>query len=216
MDIELFRDRLDAGSRLSKRIHEFRDRDTLVLAIPKGGVPVGCEVAKHLNSRLDIILPRRIPIPWNPETSMGAMTTDGIMVLNNDLIRGLDISEGEIEQAADNVRIEIERQTHEYRGDHEPADMRNKTIIIVDDGLASGYTMLAAVESVRTHNPSEIVVAVPVASKAAIKLIRPKTDHLIVLIQGESLPFAVSDYYGIWHNLTDANITNCLNDLAGT
>lgn len=214
MEIELFRDRLDAGRRLAKHLRQFKDKDAIVLAIPKGGVPVGCEVAKLLNSKFDIIFPRKIPIPWNPETGMGAMTTDGIMVLNNDLIRGLDISNDEIDQAAAEVRTEIERQTSEYRGDHAPIDMQDRVVILVDDGLASGYTMLAAVESVRLHRPSQLVVAVPVASKAAIRLIKPKVDHLIVLIESDSLPFAVADYYGIWHNLTDENITRCLSELA--
>ena len=210
MEIELFRDRIDAGSKLAQQLSEYKDQNAVVLSIPKGGVPVGYEVARHIHAEFDIILPRKIPIPWNPEAGLGAMSADGTIVLNEALVRGLGMSADEIEEAASGVRKEIERQTRAYRKDRLTPDIAGKTVILVDDGLASGYTMLAAIESVRKYNPKSIITAVPVASKSAVKLIRPRVDKLVVLITGESLPFAVAGYYLIWQDLTDENVTTYL------
>ncbi len=210
METELFRDRIDAGAKLAKHLKEFKGSDTFVLAIPKSGVPIGCEVARILNSQFDVIVTRRIPIPWNPETSMGAISTNGAKVLNDALIRGLDISSEEIDEAAAQVQKEIDRQFNEYRTDKAIPDLLNRTVIIIDDGLVSGYTMLAAIESVKLHKPKSIITAVPVATKSAVKLISPKVDSLIVLIHGENLPFKVKDYYAIWNDLTDDNVISCL------
>lgn len=210
METELFRDRTDAGNKLAQQLIEYKDRDAFVLAIPRGGVPVGYEVASQLHAEFDVILPRKIPIPWNPEAGLGAMIADGTIVLNEALVRGLDMSSEEIEQAASEVRKEIDRQAQTFRGDRRAPDVEEKTVVIVDDGLASGYTMLAAVESVRRCNPKRIVVAVPVASKAAVKLITPRVDSLVALIVGESLPFAVAGYYMIWHDLTNENVMSYL------
>lgn len=210
METELFRDRIDAGYKLAQQLSEYKNQDTVVLAIPKGGVPVGYEVARHIQAEFDIILPRKIPIPWNPEAGLGAMSADGTIVLNEALVRGLGMSPEEVEEAASEVRKEIERQTREYRKDKPAPNITGKTVILVDDGLASGYTMLAAIESVRKYKPSLIVTAVPVASKSAVKLIKPRVDKLVVLITGESLPFAVAGYYMIWQDLTDENVMNYL------
>lgn len=210
MEIELFRDRIDAGDKLAQKLIEYKDQNAVVLAIPRGGVPVGYEVAGHIHAEFDIILPRKIPIPWNPVAGLGAMSADGTIVLNEALVRGLGMSPEEVEEAASDVKKEIERQTKEYRKDKPAPDVTGKTVILVDDGLASGYTMLAAIESVRKCDPKYIITAVPVASKTAIKLITPKTDKLVALITGESFPFTVTGYYMIWQNLTDENVMKYL------
>ncbi|MHB1456514.1 MAG: phosphoribosyltransferase [Armatimonadota bacterium] len=210
METELFRDRTDAGYKLAQQLLDYKDQNTVVLAIPRGGIPVGYEVAKDIDAEFDIILPRKIPIPWNPEAGLGAMSADGTMVLNEALVRGLGMSDDEIKEAASGVKKEIERQTREYRKDRPTPDLAGKTVILVDDGLASGYTMLAAIESARKYNPKSIITAVPVASKSAVKLIKPRVDKLLVLITGDSLPFAVAGYYLIWQNLTDENVINYL------
>jgi putative phosphoribosyl transferase len=210
MGFELFRDRTDAGRRLAEHLTEYEGRDAVVLAIPRGGVPVGFEVAKRLGAHFDVIVPRKIPIPWNTEAGMGAITADGTMVLNEGMIRSLGLSKEEIEQAADEVRQEVIRRTTVYRAGAPPTDVTGKPVILVDDGLASGYTMLAAVESVKKDAPSSIVVAVPVASNGAARLVSPQVKELIALIVSERLPFAVADFYLEWRDLADGEVLGYL------
>ena len=210
MDPELFRDRTDAGRQLAERLLEYKDRGALVLAIPRGGVPVGFEVAKRLNAQFDVIVPRKIPIPWNPEAGFGAITADGTIVLNERMVRSLGLSEEEIEEAAEEVRQEIMRRTRQYRGDMPPPEVRGKHVIVVDDGLASGYTMLAAIESLRKGEPSSVIVAVPTASRGAARLVDPKVDMLVALNVSERLPFAVADAYLAWRDLTDDEVLSYL------
>ena len=210
MNAELFRDRADAGRRLAERLLEYEGRGAVVLSIPRGGVPVGFEVAKRLNARFDVIIPRKIPIPWNPEAGFGAITADGTMVLNEKMVQSLDLSAEEIERAAEEVREEIVRRTKEYRGDRPMPEVRAKSVILVDDGLASGYTMLAATESVRKHQPSDVTVAVPAASSGAARLVGSKADRLVALIISDRLPFAVADFYVEWRDLTDEEVLDYL------
>ena len=206
MGFELFRDRRDAGRRLAERLLDYEGRDAVALAIPRGGVPVGVEVAKRLGAQLDVIVPRKIPIPWNPEAGMGAITADGTTVLNESMVRSLGLSKEEIEHAADEVRQEVIRRTETYRAGRAEPEIAGKPVILVDDGLASGYTMLAAIEFLRKQSPSSVVVAVPVASQGAARLIGPKVDELVALIVSERLPFAVADFYLEWRDLTDDEV----------
>jgi putative phosphoribosyl transferase len=212
MDAELFRSRADAGKRLAERLLDYEGQDAVVLAIPRGGVPVGAEVARRLNARLDVIIPRKIPIPWNPEAGFGAITADGTIVLNQRMVKNLGLSKDEIQRAADEVREEVERRTREYRDDRPPTDVKGKTVILVDDGLASGYTMLAAIESVRKHNPAKVTVAVPVASSAAARLVSARVDGMVALVTSERLPFAVAEFYGEWRDLTDEEVVKAISD----
>ena len=212
MDAEFFRNRTDAGRRLAERLLDYEGQDIMVLAIPRGGVPVGAEVAGRLNAQLDVIIPRKIPIPWNPEAGLGAMAPDGTMVLNHRMVRELRLTKIEIQYLADKVREEINRRTREYRGDRPPPDIRGKTVILADDGLASGYTMLAAIESVRKHKPARVIVALPVASSGAARLVGPHADKLIALITSERLPFAVAEFYHEWRDLTDEEVKATISD----
>lgn len=210
MSVELFRDRADAGRQLAERLLEYEDRGAVVLAIPRGGVPVGFQVAKRLNAQFDVIVPRKIPIPWNPEAGFGAITADGTIVLNKAMVQSLDLGEEEIEQAAEEVRREIIRRTKQYRGDRPLPDVKGRPVILVDDGLASGYTMLAAIESLRKDAPSAVVVAVPAASSGAAGLVAPQVDKLVALIVSHRLPFAVADFYVEWRDLSDEEVIGCL------
>lgn len=215
MEIEIFKDRTDAGYRLAERLKEYVNKNAVVLAIPRGGVPVGSEIARQLKAQFDVIIPRKIPIPWNPEAGFGAMTADGTMVLNESMVRSLDLREEEIEQAAEEVRQEIARRTEKYRGDRPAPDIEGKPVIIVDDGLASGYTMLAAIESVRKLKPSVVIIAVPVASGGAVRLVSPKADKTIAIIISQRLPFAVANYYRVWRDVTDDEVIEYLNEGVG-
>jgi len=210
MDIDIFQDRIDAGKQLAKHLLAYVDKAAVVLAIPRGGVPVGFEVASRLKAEFDVIIPRKLPIPWNPEAGFGAITADGTMVLNDPMVNSLGLTDEEIEQVAEEVRQEVIRRTQEYRGDRPPPNVEGRPVILVDDGLASGYTMLAAIESVKKWSPSIIVVAVPVAPKGAARLVKHSADKLIVLITSEHLPFAVANYYIKWRDLSDEEVISYL------
>ncbi|MCK4490985.1 MAG: hypothetical protein KAU03_00070, partial [Candidatus Altiarchaeales archaeon] len=149
----MFKDRLHAGRELAKKLREYRGRDVIVLAIPRGGVPVAYSIALELDAVLDVIVPRKIPIPWNPEAGFGAVTVDGEIVLNKDLVDRIGLEDDEIKELAGPVIEEIKRRIRIYRGDKKFLDLGGETVIIVDDGLASGYTMLSAIKSVRRRNP---------------------------------------------------------------
>ncbi|MHB0912023.1 MAG: phosphoribosyltransferase [Armatimonadota bacterium] len=210
MQTELFRDRRDAGRRLALRLAEYKERQPVVLAVPRGGVPVGYEVARALDAPFDVIVPRKLPIPWNPEAGFGAVTADGTTVLNEPMVRSLGLSGEEIHEVATEVRAEVLRRTREYRDAKPEPAVGGKTVILVDDGLASGYTMLAAVESVRKHSPSTMVVAVPVAAIGAYRLVAEVVDRLVALIVSERIPFAVASFYAVWRDLTDEEVRSYL------
>lgn len=214
MAFEMFRDREDAGSRLAERLTEYEGKDAVVLAIPRGGVPVGYEIARRIGADFDVIIPRKIPIPWNPEAGMGAITADGTMVLNESMVKSLRLRTEEIQRWAEEVRQEVLRRESIYRpsGVERPS-VKGRPVILVDDGLASGYTMLAAVGSVEKDEPSAVVIAVPVASSGAVRLIGQKVDRLVALVVSERLPFAVADYYMQWRDLTDQEVLNYLNEM---
>lgn len=152
-----YRNRVDAGKRLAADLDHYRDRDVVVFAIPRGGIPVAIEVAKALECNLDIVVPRKIPIPYNTEGGYGAVTEDGVLVLNNDLVSRLNLTIQQVEYHAEEVRYEILRRTSIYRANLKPLPIEGKTAIIVDDGLASGYTMMAAIKSIRKKGRQKLL-----------------------------------------------------------
>ena len=161
----LFRDRREAGRRLAERLTAYANRpDVLVLALPRGGVPVAYEVARALGAPLDVFVVRKLGVPGYEELAMGAVATGGVCVLNHQLVERLGIPEQVINAVAARERQELARRERLYRGGRPPPDVRGRTVILVDDGLATGATMHAALEALRQQNPARIVVAVPVAS----------------------------------------------------
>lgn len=205
-----FQDRTKAGIQLADELKEYEGTDAVVLAIPLGGVPVGYEVAKSLKARFDLIIPRKLPVPWNPEAGFGAVTAEGAVVLNRSMIEPLGLEEGQINAIVEEVRNEVRRREKEFRNEHPKPDLKEKTVLIVDDGIASGYTMLAAVTSVKQLMPRQIVVAVPVAASRSAQMIAPAVDKLVVLVESHHLPFAVTDYYLNWHDLDDQEVKQYL------
>ena len=155
----VFLDRDEAGRRLSKAIGERLGMNLLVAAIPRGGVPVAFQVAKRLRCEMDLVIPRKLPIPWNREAGFGAVTADGATVLNRSLVKAVGLHDDEVEAIAEEQRREVERLTEAYRRILPPVEMTGRPVAIIDDGLASGYTMLAAIESVRMRQPSEVIIA---------------------------------------------------------
>jgi len=210
MHVELFQDRREAGRRLSEALLDYKDRNAIVLAIPRGGVPVGYEIAQRLDVPLDVIVPRKLPVPWNPEAGFGAVMPDGTFVLNDRMVSGVGLEPQEISRIVEDVHAETVRRMKEYRDDKPLSDVKDRPVLIVDDGLASGYTMLAAIESLRKQMPACIVVAVPTASNGASRLVGPKADRVVSLIISERLPFAVASFYREWRDLTDEEVKDFL------
>jgi predicted phosphoribosyltransferase len=207
-----FNDRTDAGKRLAEKLREYESTDAIVFAIPRGGVPVATAVALKLGLRLDFVFPRKIPIPFNPEAGYGAVTEDGVIVLNEPLVAELNLSKSQIQRQAEEVRDEIERRSGLFHGRLPRQEIQGKTAIIIDDGLASGYTMMAAVASLQRRLPEKIVVAVPVASGNACDLVRPAVSDLVALIVARLPDFAVASFYYAWHDLTDAEVMKSIEE----
>lgn len=207
-----FHDRTEAGKQLAEKLSEYEGTEAVVFAIPRGGVPVATAVVLALKLRLDLVISKKIPIPDNPEAGYGAVTEDGVIVLNEGLVAGFNLSKSQIRRQAEEVRAEIERRSSVFHSRLPRLDIRNKTAIIVDDGLASGYTMMAAVVSLKRRQPGKIIVAVPVASGNAFDLVRPAVQDIVALIISREPEFAVAEFYYAWRDLTDADV---LKSIAG-
>ena len=194
-----FHDRTDGGRQLASLLTPHADRhDVVVLALPRGGVPVAVEVARALGAPLDIFVVRKLGVPGHPELAMGAIATGGVQVLNDDVIDELDIPRALVEQATVRERLELERRDRLYRGDRPAPLLTGRTVIVIDDGVATGSTMEAAVSALRQHNPSRIIVAVPIgAAEACLRLKKVADD---VVCAHTPTPF---DAVGRWYERFD-------------
>ncbi len=199
-------DRQAAGRALAEALGKYAGRDdVIVLALPRGGVPVAAEIAKALDAPLDVMLVRKLGAPWQPELAMGAIASGGIRVMNPEVVRGLGVSREAVEQVAREELEELERRERAYRGDRPWPDLAGRCVILVDDGLATGATMQAAIEAVRAQEPACIVVAVPVAPPDTVRALEPLVDEVICLFQPE--PFmAIGQWYRDFSQLTDAEV----------
>jgi predicted phosphoribosyltransferase len=176
----IYRDRVDAGKQLATKLGDYANRDdVLVLALPRGGVPVAYEVAKALRAPLDIFLVRKLGVPGHEELAMGAISTGGVRVLNDDVVNYLGISTDVIDAVAEEELKELERRERAYRGKRAEPNISDKTVILVDDGLATGSTMRAAVAALRQQEPARIVVAVPVSATQTCDEYRMGVDEII-------------------------------------
>jgi predicted phosphoribosyltransferase len=205
----LFRDRVDAGRRLAEHLDEYRGQDALVLGIPRGGVPVAAEVARLLPAELDVVVARKLGAPSSAELAIGAVTANGGRFLNEPLIRELGVPAGYLERAIEEQMAEARRREQRFRGDRPKPRMAGRTVIVVDDGLATGATMRAAVRSVRQQQPRRLVVAVPVGSREACAALREEADEVVGLYAPE--PFwAVGLYYERFAPTEDAEVEELL------
>jgi putative phosphoribosyl transferase len=205
-----FRDRAEAGRLLGAQLAG-RDfpKDSMVLALPRGGVPVAFEVARALGLPLDVIVVRKLGVPWQPELAMGAIASGGVRVLDEPLIRMEGISQEDVEAVAGREEQEAERREQLYRAGRPSLELRNRTVILVDDGLATGSTMRAAVKCVKSLQPSAVIVAVPVASWQACAHIREEAGECICLAVPE--PFrAVGEWYQDFRQTSDAEVRDLL------
>jgi putative phosphoribosyl transferase len=209
-DYTIFHDRRDAGRHLARALAPYAGRgDLLVLALPRGGVPVGYEVARALHAPLDVYLVRKLGVPGRPELAMGAIATGGVRVLNEDVIEALGISADVIDAVAADEEREIARRARLYRGDRPPPAVRGKKVIVVDDGLATGATMRAAVAALRAQEPREIVVAVPTASRETCAELRREADMVVCLMTPAPF-YAVGAWYADFSPTEDDEVRDLL------
>jgi putative phosphoribosyl transferase len=210
MEPTRFRNRAEAGRLLAERLRHYADRaDAIVLALPRGGVPVGYEVAKALGAPLDVFVVRKLGVPGYEELAMGAIASGGLIVLNREAVQGIGISEADIQRAAAGELRELRRREEAYRGGHDPPDVKGKTVILVDDGLATGSTMHAAALAVRELNPARVVVAVPVAAGETCDEFRDVVDEIICSVTPR--PFrAVGLWYDDFEQTTDEEVRELL------
>src|SRR5438132_2525077 len=181
-----FRDRAEAGRLLGERLGEYAGRDdVVVLGLPRGGVPVAREVARALGAPLDVFLVRKLGLPGQPELAMGAIASGGTRVLNEELVRELRLDDELIDRVAEREEAELARRERAYRGERPAPDLGGRTVVLVDDGLATGSTMRAAVAAVRRRDPQRVVVAVPTAPPHALRELEPDVDELVWVIAPE-------------------------------
>src|ERR1700731_1836881 len=207
---ERFRNRNEAGRLLAEKLTAYANRsDVLVLALPRGGVPVAYEVARRLGAPLDVFLVRKLGVPGYEELAMGAVATGGVRVLNDEIVRGLGISEHEIDAVVARELRELSRRDRLYRGDRPPSDVAGRTVILVDDGLATGATMRAAVQALRQQQPGRIVAAVPTASPDTCQVLKAEADDVICAMTPEPF-FAVGHWYEDFTQTTDDEVRELL------
>jgi putative phosphoribosyl transferase len=210
----VFSDRREAGLALASKLRHYAGRnDVVVLALPRGGVPVAFEVAESLDAPLDIFVVRKLGMPGHPEYAMGAIASGGVRVLREDVVRAYNIPQSAIDTIARKEQQELERQEREYRRDAALADLQGRIVILVDDGLATGSTMRAAVQAIRQHAPARVVVAVPVGAPSTCEEFADVTDETVCARTPE--PFsAVGHWYLDFSQTTDEEVQTLLREHA--
>jgi predicted phosphoribosyltransferase len=207
--MEPFSDRIDAGRQLAAALKDAVGKDAIVLAIPRGGVVVGFEVAQTLNILLDLIIPRKIGAPNNPELAIGAVTEDGTIILDDKLVQYLQVSKQYVKEESERQRLEIERRLKLYRGDAPYPSLKNREVVIVDDGVATGSTMKAAVVSVRKRGAKTIMVAVPVGPSSTVEELKKEADDVVCLHEPEPF-YAIGQFYEDFSQTSDEDVRRLL------
>lgn len=208
-----FRDRTDAGIRLANALEKYQGEDLIIYALPRGGVPLGVEIAKRLNAPLDLLITKKIGHPRNPEYAIGAITEDGDPVCNQDEVEWVDRQWLEEETAR--MRNEIKRRREKYFGEIVQHSIEGKTVIIVDDGIATGYTMFASINEIKKRKPSKIVVAIPVAPEDIANKLRAIVDDLVSVQIDPFYLGAVGAYYDDFSQVEDEEVIALLKSVVG-
>jgi len=185
---------------------KYKDTNSIVLGIPSGGVPVASEIADALHLTIDFIIVRKIQIPYNPEAGFGAVGPDGEVILNERLLGQMGLTDTEKNAQIKKTKEIIKRRNQLFRGERPPPLLKDKNVIVVDDGLASGYTMLAAVRYVKRKMPHEVIIAVPTGAERTVNFILPEADKLLCLNVRSGFHFAVAEAYRNWYDLTDEEV----------
>lgn len=209
----LFEDRKDAGCQLADRLGKYRSDDVIVLALPRGGVPVAYEIARALGAPLDVIVARKLGAPMQPELGIGAIAPGGVMLVDERRVAALGLSDEDLEAVAEKERAEVERRLNRYRGDGLP-EVRGRTVILVDDGLATGVTARAAIHAVRRLGPARVVLAIPVCAAETAAMLADEVEDLFCVSTPEQF-VAVGVWYGDFSQTTDAEVIELLEEAEG-
>lgn len=206
----IFLNRIDAGRRLAKKLSTYAGLDdVIVLAIPRGGVPIGFEVASELRVPLDVFVVRKLGVPGHEELAFGAIASRGIRILDAEIVESMGISELDIELITEKETAELDRRERVYRGARAPLNLKGRTVILVDDGIATGASTLAAIAALRQLNPARIVLGVPVAPASTCRRLRTKVDELICLEMPESF-FAIGQFYEDFSQISDEEVKSLM------
>ena len=210
--MRLLTDRREAGRLLGVELKSYSGRgDVVVLGLPRGGVVVAYEVAKVLNAPLDVYLVRKLGAPGQEELAIGAIASGGVRVMNEDLVDALSLSYAQIEAIAAREQVELERRERIYRGDSRPPELSGKTVILVDDGLATGASMRTAIRSLRSHRPGRIVVAVPTAPRSTCAALESEVDEVVCLMSPEPF-YAIGQWYQDFTQTSDSEVVTLLGE----
>jgi len=204
-----FKDRASAGRALATKLEHLRGRNLIVLGLPRGGLPVALEVAQALDAPLDLLNVRKLGVPWHEELAMGAIGTGGIRVLNNDIIMSMGIRKDELAEVTARQQLELDRRERLYRGGRPAPALHNRMVVLVDDGIATGATVRAAIEVVRAQQPSAIVLAVPVVQESVAEELRQDVHELVSVITPPDL-IAIGVWYESFPQLTDEEVRRTL------
>lgn len=207
----MFRDRKDAGERLAAQLLHLKDKTPVVLALPRGGVAVAAEVARRLDAPLDIMLVRKIGVPWQPELALGAVADGGApeTYIDERMVKALAIPDDYVREETARQLAELERRRQVYCADRPPVEVKGRTAIVVDDGIATGATMRVALRAVRRREPASLVLAAPVAAAETLAALKGEADETVCLAAPEGLG-AIGFYYEDFHQMSDAEVTQLL------
>ncbi|AKX95370.1 phosphoribosyltransferase [Neomoorella thermoacetica] len=205
----LFKDRRDAGQQLAGALQGYLGQGALILAVPRGGVLVAVPVVKALDAEMDLIIPRKVGLPANPEVAAAAVAPDGTVLYNDKVLEACHLTPADLQAAVDRELAEIKRRLTLYRGNRPLPVMRGRLVIIVDDGIATGLTIKAALKSVRKYKPRRLVLAVPVAPPDTLTVLRPMVEDLVCLAAPEPF-YAVGQFYRDFRQVSDAEVKACL------
>jgi predicted phosphoribosyltransferase len=211
--VSVFEDREDAGGKLASSLIRFSSANTIVLAIPSGGVPVGKVVQRHLGCDFDLLIVRKVQIPWNTEAGFGAVNLDGDVLFNEGLLGVLGLPDEDISRQVAITQEILEKRNSLFRQDNPFPSLQDRSVILVDDGLASGFTMLAALEFVKKRDPGEVIVAVPTGSFETVQKVMKRVDRVYCLNVREKFPFAVASAYRNWYDLSDTEVINLVKSI---
>jgi len=205
----LFTDREEAGQKLAESYQGPRN-NVVVLGIPRGGLPTGYPLAKSVGGILDAIVVRKLPVPQSPEAGFGAIAPDGSLVINEEMMRSLFLTEEQVKAIAAGVLEEVKRRDKAYRGERPLPELKGKNVVLTDDGLATGITMIAAIKMARKMGAGYVAVAVPVSPSDTADRIRPMVDYFHCLYLSTHYPFAVASFYRDFHDMSDAEVLEYL------
>lgn len=208
--IDVFKDRNHAGRVLAEMLTSYKNTEALVFAIPAGGVPVAAEVALKLQIPLEVAVVSKITLPWNTEAGYGAIAFDGTIILNEEMISNFGLDKRDIEKGIENTLLKVKKRVAQFKSEHSSRTVSGRTIIIIDDGIASGYTMLVAIEALKKAGASKLIIAVPTAHLENVKQLIPRVDAIYCANIRVGWSFTVADAYKFWNDVDEKEVIEIL------